>query len=588
MPEQRFAVLIGNGTYDPNEPRLMPLRCPAQDVAGLAEVLASETHGPYQVTSLVDATHSQVLEAVYDALMNQAGKEDQVLIYYSGHGKPDPNGDLYLASADTRLKYLPISSVPLNTIGQWMKQSKSRKILLVLDCCYSGAVERLFTRGEVADQISMALPKQLAGRGTYVLTASTDVQLAEEKEGDQYGLLTKHIIGGIKDGGADRDDDGVVSMNELLAYVQDKVAAEGSQSPQGYALQIEGGDLPIARTGKAAKSKRLRQVLEEVYAVAAAHKVPPRVVRAVLAVVEPDEALAPEARSARDEHVERLYRMRGDEEGFLAEMYELGYQAQTEAPLRDHATPESARAAAAGADNAQPARAGEPPAQRGVEKLRTSGGASEAREVPREEAGREKEEDGETERLRKAREERKAEGLHLAEAARKAEAKHREDEAREAERLRIAKAAQWPGTGAEPKVGAGRPAGRSAGNSPLDRPAAQPEAKAPSDLLMAQSSQGSSQQLQPEARRSRIPRPSPFFWAVVLSALFFICLIFLISEISKRSGKPAIHSSAARLDPALSTTPNWLDTGWNSAAVRGKRAGFTTAEDAAGTDGFER
>jgi hypothetical protein len=37
----------------------------------------------------------------------------------------------------------------------------------------------------------------------YVLTASTNTQFAEEAEGDEFSLLTKHINAGVPDGGTD-------------------------------------------------------------------------------------------------------------------------------------------------------------------------------------------------------------------------------------------------------------------------------------------------------------------------------------------------------------------------------------------------
>lgn len=57
--------------------------------------------------------------------------------------------------------------------------------------------------------------------------------------------------------------------------------------------------------------------------------------------------------------------------------------------------------------------------------------------------------------------------------------------------------------------------------------------------------------MQAEARPGGIPRPSAVFWTVNLSALFFICLIFLIAQISKRSGKSTPGVSAGQLDPAF-------------------------------------
>jgi len=338
VSEQRYAILIGNGQYDPHEPKLPALRCPPQDVAGLKEILSSDIHGPYRVTDLVDQPSTAIKEAIYDVLLNQAGKDDIVLLYYSGHGKPDQHGDLHLASSDTRTKFLPITSVPVGTLGQWMRQSRCSRIVLILDCCYSGAVERIFTRGEVSDQVAQALPKQVSGRGTYILTASTDVEMAEEKETDQNGLLTKHIIAGIRDGGADRDDDGQVSMNELLAYVQEKVAAEGAQTPLGFSFSTEGGELVLARTGKEARQQRVTQVRQAIHQLAATQHIPSRIVWTILEAIEPSSNHS----LARQGRIDRLYRKHGDAQALATEMYDIARELDNAAqnpPLPLPATP---------------------------------------------------------------------------------------------------------------------------------------------------------------------------------------------------------------------------------------------------------
>ena len=289
MPERRFAVLIGNANFLPEEKGLPSLRCPARDVSAFAEVLANPDHGPYTVSSLVDAASNEALQTIYSTLTREAERDDVVLIYYSGHGKPDEYGDLHLATSNTRVSSLPLTSIPVETLGRWMQRSKCQRIILILDCCYSGAVDRIFAKGELADQVSVKLQnlsKDVFGRGLYVLTASTDVQVAEEKEGDTYGLLTKHILAGIVGGEADKDDDGLVSMHELLIYVQHKVASEGAQTPQGWAFRQEGGDLAVARTGRASGQARRKVLIRKIYAIASEHVIPHWVVRTVLDVLD--------------------------------------------------------------------------------------------------------------------------------------------------------------------------------------------------------------------------------------------------------------------------------------------------------------
>src|SRR5262249_54722579 len=162
----------------------------------MEKLLGSPEHGPYTVHTLKDRPHDAVRQEVYRVL-SEAGPDDLVLLYYSGHGKVDEDG-LYLVTADTKLKYLPTTSLPGADVRQYIRKSRCDRVILVLDCCFSGAVEGLF-RGDVPVQVSQML-RVNQGRGTYILTASSDIELAEEREGDDYGLLTKHIIRGIKEG----------------------------------------------------------------------------------------------------------------------------------------------------------------------------------------------------------------------------------------------------------------------------------------------------------------------------------------------------------------------------------------------------
>ncbi len=106
-----YAVLIGNREF-PSEPGLPALRCPLNDVKGMAELLRAEQHGPYQVSVLEDEEHHVVHREIYRAL-KRAGREDRVLIYYAGHGKlSEDDGSLYLATRNTQLDYLPATSWP--------------------------------------------------------------------------------------------------------------------------------------------------------------------------------------------------------------------------------------------------------------------------------------------------------------------------------------------------------------------------------------------------------------------------------------------------------------------------------------------
>lgn len=253
MPEVRHAVLIANGIF-PKEPKFQPLRCPENDAEGMREILTSKTLGlfdPSHVTVLKNAPHYDVQLAL-NQVLRQSGKDDLVLIYYSGHGLLDELSRLHLATSDTFLGALESTSVPMQQIKSYIDLAYCNKIALILDCCYSGAAGDVFMKSNAVEE---QLKQVSGGQGVYVLTASTSAQIAQEKETDRYGLLTKHILEGLGDWSADTDGDGFISVDELYAYVHRQVREESPQNPQKFALKVE-GDLILGRTGRVPREER--------------------------------------------------------------------------------------------------------------------------------------------------------------------------------------------------------------------------------------------------------------------------------------------------------------------------------------------
>jgi hypothetical protein len=144
MAKKRYAVLIGNGKF--KESDLPSLRCPERDVSDLAKLLESQIHGPYQVCPLIDESAGKVLDTIFEVLVHKAERDDVVLVYYSGHGKLDLKGHLYWTTADTRTNWLPRTSIPAQTVVAYMDQSRSLSKILIVDCCYSGAIASALTQ----------------------------------------------------------------------------------------------------------------------------------------------------------------------------------------------------------------------------------------------------------------------------------------------------------------------------------------------------------------------------------------------------------------------------------------------------------
>lgn len=257
MSERRYAILIASSKYACDPKRLPELRCPENDVEALGNILTSEQHGLFDrpdVLALKNKPSYEVLRAL-NRVLKQAGKSDLVLIYYSGHGKLDPAGRLHLATSDTLIEELESTSVPVSSVRNYIDISPSNRVILILDCCYSGSVGSAFLKGSVDDQLQQVSD----ARGIYIITASTAIQVAQERTEDEYSLLTRHLLEGIEEGRADADDDGKITVDDLYSYAYERMKKESFQVPMKWGLNVRGEELVLARTGRLAGAGRLEE-----------------------------------------------------------------------------------------------------------------------------------------------------------------------------------------------------------------------------------------------------------------------------------------------------------------------------------------
>jgi len=254
---RRLAFLIGNQSFAPSS-GLHDLQGPANDVTALSAVLSDAEKGGYEVTVFHDRERGEILPTLEAALSGATG-DDAILLFYAGHGKTDRAGRLCLATRDSREDAIYSTSIRASDLYDMIDNSDSNQVVLLLDCCFSGAAGRDFTRGSVQDQIQM----MQEAKGLHVLTATTSHQTAREEEATDgspvMGKFTRAIVDGITTGTADRNRDGVVSINDLRTYLPD--ALKG-QKPQYFARNATDGDPTIARVGplETPLQRRLRQL----------------------------------------------------------------------------------------------------------------------------------------------------------------------------------------------------------------------------------------------------------------------------------------------------------------------------------------
>ena len=246
MANQRTALLIAS--YDYEDPDLTQLMAPEHDAEALGRVLADGSIGGFKVETLLNEGSYEVRQSL-EEFFSDRKRDDLLLLYFSGHGIKDESGKLYFATRDTRRKRLRSTAISASFINELMGQSRSRKQILILDSCYSGAFARGMVVRADAEVGTGEFFKQ--GRGQVVLTASDAMQYAFEgddvKGQGVQSVFTKTMIKGLESGEADLDQDGDVSFDEFYNYVHDKVTERmPEQEPRKWAFDVQ-GDLVIAR-----------------------------------------------------------------------------------------------------------------------------------------------------------------------------------------------------------------------------------------------------------------------------------------------------------------------------------------------------
>ena len=133
--EKRYALIIGNATYQHGIANLVN---PVNDATDMAALLRQLN---FEVTLLTDASYNQIREGVrkfYEQLSKGPEGETVGLFYYAGHGVQYENEN-YLIPVDAEVQYeddivrtcFPVQRVVLNN----MERSNSALNIVILDAC---------------------------------------------------------------------------------------------------------------------------------------------------------------------------------------------------------------------------------------------------------------------------------------------------------------------------------------------------------------------------------------------------------------------------------------------------------------------
>jgi hypothetical protein len=232
------ALLLGNALFERGGDALPTLHGPPEDLKLMAHALTAEgagLHAPADVRTKLDGTSSEVREQIEEFF--QSGRPDeQLLLYYSGHGWRDGLGNFYLCTRDTRIDFIDSSALSDLVVNQMIAKSRAARTVIILDCCHSGG----FKGGGMPESLAQA-----AGR--FILSSCRARELASDaSKAGGASLFTSHIVQALLSGEVDGNRDGFVTLTEVYHTVLGRLRHVSRQTPQ-LSLDKVIGDVPLGR-----------------------------------------------------------------------------------------------------------------------------------------------------------------------------------------------------------------------------------------------------------------------------------------------------------------------------------------------------
>jgi formylglycine-generating enzyme required for sulfatase activity len=258
---RKIALLIGMSEY--YSLRLDTLPQAEKDADDLYHVLVDPELGDFPVTNieLLKSPDECHMKRKIDWLFNNREKDDLLLFYFAGHGVLDEQDRLYLTATDTFMKddgrLSQPSAIDSSDLLKCINNSKAERKIIILDACYSGAIDRGLTGRSTA---GVKLKESFGGKGTAILASSSTLERTWD------GIYTRCLVEGIETGAADLDGDGWISLEDLHNYTVDRVndaSSKMTMTPRFIPLEDRGHSIRIAKSPTEPKLKYERLLQEE-------------------------------------------------------------------------------------------------------------------------------------------------------------------------------------------------------------------------------------------------------------------------------------------------------------------------------------
>lgn len=214
-----YALVVGNNDYR----NLPKLQTAVADAEAIAETLKSK-YG-FEVRLLRNATRADILRALND-FRAELTEEDNLLIYYAGHGYVDRQSDTGFwqpvdAESDDDLNWIANEA-----LTRRLNAMTARHVMVIADSCYSGTLVRSAESGIPTGHEREAWLKRMAEKRSRTAIVSGGIEPVADAGREGHSVFANALLTALK------ENEDYIEGSSLFRKISRPVVVNADQTPQ--------------------------------------------------------------------------------------------------------------------------------------------------------------------------------------------------------------------------------------------------------------------------------------------------------------------------------------------------------------------
>ncbi|HFC91248.1 MAG TPA: hypothetical protein ENJ51_00390 [Leucothrix mucor] len=219
-----YALVIGNNNYS----NFDNLKTAVNDAESVASVLRSQ-YG-FKTSVLKNASKRKMLSA-FNTFVKRLGSNDNLLIYYAGHGQLSGGGHWLPSNASKSNKK---SWIPNAQLTNFIDAMKAKHVLVVADSCYSGTLSQSsIPRPILNSKRSRAWFDAVSTTKVRVVMSSGGIKPVLDSGSGRHSVFANAFLGALRSGNSVMEGAGL--YQSLRQQVKTASSARGNRQNPVYA-----------------------------------------------------------------------------------------------------------------------------------------------------------------------------------------------------------------------------------------------------------------------------------------------------------------------------------------------------------------